>query len=125
MGLAINFLLTIIIELPIIALFFKSRKRQAAVMMALLINVISWSVAHIVFFSTDLNMNYVAVAIAIGEAIAFKRFLETNWKKAIIMSLIVNTLSFLAVKHIPIDLDLFKSKTEFIGPQYINVYKNK
>ena len=110
MGLALNFLVTIFIELPIIALFFKRKKRQAAVLMALLINVISWAIAHIIFFSTDFNMTYVAVGIAIGEAIAFKRFLECNWKKAIIMSLIVNSLSFFATQLIPIDL--FQAKPE-------------
>ena len=50
MGLAINFFLTIFIELPIIALFFKRKKRKQALFMALLINVISWAVAHILFF---------------------------------------------------------------------------
>jgi hypothetical protein len=104
MGLALNFLLTILIELPIIALFFKRKKRQAAVLMALLINVISWSVSYIIFFSTDINMYYVATGLAIGEAIAFHKFLECSWKKAIIMSLIVNSLSFFATQLIPIDI---------------------
>ena len=111
MGLAFNFLLTILIELPILALFFRRRKRQAAVLMALLINVISWSVAHILFFSTDINMYYLAIGIAVGEAIAFHRFLQCNWKKAIILSLTINSLSFLVTQFIPVDLDLFPSKT--------------
>ncbi|MEO5889882.1 MAG: hypothetical protein ABIQ31_06485 [Ferruginibacter sp.] len=96
--------------MPIIALFFKRKKRQAATMMALLINIISWAIAHIIFFSTDINMNYVAVGLAIGEAVAFHKFLECNWKKAIIMSLIVNSLSFLATQHIPVDM--FQPKPE-------------
>jgi uncharacterized membrane protein AbrB (regulator of aidB expression) len=117
MRLALNFLVMIIVELPIIALFFKRKKRQAAVLMALLINVISWSVGHIIFFSTDItesNMKYVAIGLAIGEAIAFHKFLECTWKKAIIMSLIVNTLSFMAIQLIPVDLDLFQTKPDLI-----------
>ncbi len=110
MGLALNLLLTILLELPIIALFFKRKKRQAAIMMAILINVISWSVAHMIIFSTDINIYYVAIGLAIGEAIAFHQLLECNWKKAIILSLIVNSLSFFIIQLIPIDMDLFQSK---------------
>lgn len=110
MGLALNFLLTILIELPIIAFFFKRRKRKAAILMGLLINIISWSIAHIIFFSTDINIYYVAIGLAIGEAIAFHQFLECNWKKAIIMSLIVNSLSFAAARLVPIDIDVFPTK---------------
>ena len=104
MGLALNFLLTILVELPIIALFFKRKKRQFAVLIALLINIISWSVAHIIFFTTDINMTYAAIGLAVGEAIAFHKFLNCNWKKAIIMSLLVNSLSFFATQLIPEDI---------------------
>lgn len=123
MSLALNFLLTILIELPIIALFFKRKKRQAAVLMALLINVISWSVAHIIFFSTDFNIYYAAIGLAIGEAIAFHKFLECTWKKAIIMSLIVNSLSFLATQYIPIDI--FQSKPEGIKTAFDYEYHSR
>ncbi len=103
MLLAINFLITVLIELPIIALFFKRKKRQAALGMALLINVISWSMTYIIFFTFDINMYYVAVVLAIGEAIAFHFLLPCNWKKAFIISLIVNSLSFSITHSIPAD----------------------
>lgn len=109
MRLAINFLVLILIELPIIALFFKRKKRQKAVLIALLINVISWAVYYIIFFSTDINRYHVAIGLAIGEAIAFHKFLECNWKKAIIMSLIVNSLSFSITQLIPVDIFQWKT----------------
>ena len=111
MGLAFNFFLTVLIELPIIALFFKRKKRQSVILMALLINIISWAVAHIIFFSFDIDMRYVAIVLAIGEAIAFKQLLECNWKKAFLMSLIVNSLSFFVTRKIPVDLDFSPSKS--------------
>ncbi|MEO6548872.1 MAG: hypothetical protein ABIN94_12775 [Ferruginibacter sp.] len=119
MGLAINFLLTILIELPIIGLFFKRKKRQQALLMALLINIISWAAAHVIFFSVDVNMFYVAVVLAAGEAIAFHMLLDCRWVKAIVMSLIVNSLSYFIIHLIPGDLDFFQSrpgsqKTELI-----------
>ncbi len=114
MVLALNFLLTILIELPVIAFFFNRRKRLAALQMALLINIISWSVAHIIIFSTDIQIYYIAAGLAIGEAIAFYKLLDCNWKKAIILSLLVNGLSFFITQLIPIDADLFQPKPEIL-----------
>jgi ABC-type thiamin/hydroxymethylpyrimidine transport system permease subunit len=108
MVLAFNFLITILIELPIIAIFFKRKKRQAALGMALLINIISWSITHIIFFTFDINMYLVAIVLGIGEAIAFHFLLPCNWRKAFIISLIVNSLSFTVTHTIP--SDFFQSK---------------
>ena len=110
MVLAFNFIITILIELPIIALFFKRKKRQKALSMGLLVNIISWSVAHIIFFTFDLNMLYIAFALAIGETISFHYLFPCDWKKAIIISIIVNSLSYLATQSIP--ADLFQSEAE-------------
>ena len=113
MKLAFNFLLIILVELPIITLFFKRKKRQQAIYMALLINIISWSVAHVIFFSTDISIYYVAALVTIGEAIAFHYLMDCNWKKAIIMSLLVNSLSFLVTQVVPVD-EIFAPKQETI-----------
>ncbi len=112
MVLALKLLITLLIELPIIALFFRRKKRQKAILMGLLINIISWSVIHIIFFTFDVNILYVATGIAVGEAIAFHQLLDCNWTKAIILSLVVNCLSYFATQYIP--LDLFQSKPETI-----------
>ncbi len=81
-------------------------------MMGLLINIISWSITHIIFFTFDINMLYVAIAITIGEAIAFHQLLDCKWFKAILLSLIVNSFSYFATQYIT--LDLFQSKPEAI-----------
>ena len=113
MKLALDFFLLILVELPILVLFFKRKKRQNAVYMGLLINIISWSVAHVIFFSTEVNIYYIQGLIIIGEAIAFNKLLEVTWKKAIIMSLLLNTLSYLVSQLIPLD-DLINSRPEQI-----------
>ena len=118
MVLAFSFLITILIELPIIALFFKRKKRQVAISMALLINIISWSIAHIIFFTFDINMLYVAIGLAIGEAISFHYLLPCDLKKAFIISLIVNSLSFSATRAIPADLFQPKPETNKTTMQY-------
>ena len=123
MGLALNLLLTLLIELPIIALFFRRKKRQAVILMSALINIISWAVAHIIIFSTDINIYYIAIVIAIGEAIAFQKFLPCIWKKAIIISVIVNSLSFFITKQIPSNIELFQTKPEMYNGMHSNNFK--
>jgi len=114
MGLTINFLITLLIELPIVILFFKRKKRKEAAWMAFLINIITWSIAHIIFFSTELPIYPVAIGLAIGEAIAFYLMLNCNWKKAISIAILTNLLSFYINQLIPVDIDIFKQKEEII-----------
>jgi len=121
MGLAVNLLLTLLLEIPIIALFFTRRKRQQAILAGTLINTISWSVAHILFFTMDINIYLVAVVLAIGEAIAFHFFLPCNWRIAILISLIANSLSFFVTQRIP--NDLFQSKPDLIRTTMYSEYK--
>ena len=112
MGLALDFLLTIFIELPIIAFFFKKSKRQTAVIMALAINMVSWSISHILIISTELNPFFVAIGLTIAEAAAFSRWLPCKLKKAFALSLIVNCLSFAALRYNPIDFYYFQSNAD-------------
>ena|SRR5918993_4076999 len=114
MKLALHFLLIILVELPILILFFKRKKRQHAIYMALLINIISWSVAHVIFFSTEVNLYYIQLLVIVGEAVAFNRVLECSWKKAFTMSILVNLLSFLVTQWVPLD-DLISGRPEQIG----------
>lgn len=114
MKLALHFLLIILVELPILVLFFKRKKRQHAIYMALLINIISWSVAHVIFFSTEVNLYYIQLLVIVGEAIAFNKVLECSWKKAFTMSILVNILSFLVTQWVPLD-DLVSTRPEQIA----------
>ena len=120
MGLALNLLLTLLIELPIIALFFKRKKRQSVTLMSALINIISWSVAHIIIFSSDINIYYITIVLAIVEAIAFKWILPCTWKKAIVISIIVNCLSFFITMQIPNQVELFQFNPEIQNGVYSN-----
>lgn len=115
MRLALNFLLILLVELPIVNLFFKRKKRQHALYMAFLINLVSWAVAHVIIFTVDVNIYYVAILVTVGEAIAYNKLLECNWKKSIIISLVANSLSFFVTQIIPMD-DLFTPKPEYTRP---------
>src|SRR6187551_372535 len=114
MKLAFDFLLIILVELPILVLFFKRKKRQHAIYMALLINIISWSVAHVIFFSTEVSLYYIQLLVIVGEAVAFNKVLECSWKKAFTMSILVNVLSFLVTQWVSLD-ELISTRPEQIA----------
>ena len=114
MGLALDLLLTILLELPIIALFFKRKKRPSALMNALMVNLISWPVAQILKISTELNVYIIEAIVVTGEGIALWLLTGCGWKKGFIMSVIANLISFAATSLIHIDPDLFQNKPQII-----------
>jgi len=96
-----NLLLILLIELPIVAYFFRKKKRQVAVFVALLANIVTWIVSTILFQNNpDTNMLPIKIGGAIFETLVYWFFLGRNWKKAILMSLIANTASYLATTFI-------------------------
>jgi hypothetical protein len=97
MRLTIDFLLTLLIELPIIAFFFKKKYREQAVLTAFLINLVTWPLVQVVLFSTDLNPQnpILAICIILAEASAYKIWLDCTWKKSFLMSVIANLISFI------------------------------
>ena len=114
MELAFDLLLTLLIELPVIALFFKRKKRPIALMYGILVNLISWLIAHILKISTDINIVIIEVVVIVGEAIGLWLLTGCGWKKGFIMSLIANSLSFLATYYIRLDAGLFQDKNNII-----------
>lgn len=114
MGLALDLLLTLLLELPIIALFFKRKKRPDALMNALMINLISWPVAHILKISTDLNVYIIETIVVTGEGIALWLLTGCGWKKGFIMSLIANVISFAVTSLIHIEPDVLQNKSQII-----------
>ena len=100
MRLTLDFLLTLLIEVPVIAFFFIRKERERAMLLALIINFISWPIMQTVIFITDFDfINYSNKALLAGtffifEAIAYQYFLETSFKKSFLMAFFANLLSF-------------------------------
>jgi hypothetical protein len=108
MGLALDLFLTLLLELPIIALFFKRKKRPDALMNALMVNLISWPVAHILKISTDINVYLIEAVVITGEGIALWLLTGCGWKKGFIMSVIANLISFAVTSLIHIEPDILQ-----------------
>lgn len=113
--LTFNLLLTLLVKLPIAGFFFKKRKRQPAVMMALVINVITWIVTTIIWLrNPDVNLVTVRIFTSIAEGISYWYFLGRNWKKAAIIAIISNVVCYFATQYIVLPPDFFQKKNNMI-----------
>ncbi len=112
MDLAFNLLLILIIELPIIGFFFKRTKRTSAYLFALLINVITWPIMHAIRLNTEWNLLYVQCGITVIEVVAYVFLLQCSLKKALLMAIIANSLSFVAIKYIKLPENFLKKPDE-------------
>lgn len=115
MELTFDLLLTLLVEIPIIAFFFKRRKRQPAVIVGLIVNIATWPIFHYFRFKyPDLDIIWIKAGIAVIEAAAYWYFLGRNWKKAILISLVANGASFLVTSYIKFPADAFMRKPNMI-----------
>jgi hypothetical protein len=93
MGVWKYFLLTLLIELPIVLLFFKQDKKYV-LLVAFLLSLFTWPLLHVLLFYTKINLNILEVGIAIVESIGFYLLLNCGWKKALLVGLIANGVSY-------------------------------
>lgn len=114
MELAFNLLLTLLLELPIVAFFFSKRKRKHALLFALLINIITWPIVNIIRFNTNWDLNIVEIFVVISEALAYWLILGVGWKKGSIISILANLVSFFVTKLVHIDPEMFQKKVNII-----------
>lgn len=114
MGLAFDLLLTLMIELPIIALFFKRKKRPMALSYGLLVNLISWTLVHLLKIYTEINIAVIEIAVVTAEGIGLWLLTGCGWKKGFMMSAIANCISFFATRLVHIDADTFQQKNNII-----------
>lgn len=87
------FLLTLVIELPIVFLFFKQDAKQALIA-GFLLNLFTWPLLHVVLFYTHANINLLEVCVAITESIGYKLMMSCGWKKAVLLGFIANAASY-------------------------------
>ena len=87
------FLLTLIIELPIVVLFFK-KEWQYALLIGFLLNLFTWPLLHVLLVYTNINLNILELSVAITESIGYFLLLQCSWKKAFLTGFAANILSY-------------------------------
>jgi len=87
------FFLTLLIELPLVLIFFREQ-RKYALLIGFLLNLFTWPLLHILMFYTDININILEFAVAITESIGYYMLLNCKWNKAIALAFLANILSY-------------------------------
>ena len=93
MGAWFYFLVTLLIELPIVLLFFR-KKWKFALLIGFLLNLFTWPLLHILLFYTGININILELGIAITESTGFYLLMQCSWKKALALGFLANAISY-------------------------------
>jgi hypothetical protein len=87
------FLLTLVLELPIVLLAFKKERKQV-LLVGFLLNLFTWPLLHVILYSTAININVLEAGVAITEGAGYWLLLQCRWQKAFLLSFLVNGLSY-------------------------------
>lgn len=93
MGPWIFFLLTLVIELPIVLIFFRGERRYA-LLTGFLLNLFTWPLLHIFLFYTDIHIGILELAVVVAESIGYYIMMNCKWKKAIALAFVANAISY-------------------------------
>jgi len=87
------FLLTLLIELPVVCFFF--RKQVTHVLIAgFLLNLFTWPLLHVLLYTYDINVYLLEICVAVTESIGYRLMMNCSWKKALLVGFVANTASY-------------------------------
>ena len=86
------FILTLILELPIVLFAFRSQLGKALIV-DILLNLLTWPLITLLYINTNINLMIMELCVFIIEGIGFKLFLNGKWSKAMLVSLLANGFS--------------------------------
>lgn len=93
MGVWNYFIATLIIELPIVLLFFR-KDWKFALLIGFLLNLFTWPVLQILLFYTNTAVNILEIAVAVTESIGYYILMQCSWKKALVLGFTANAISY-------------------------------
>ena len=93
MPLYFYFLLTIVVELPIVLLYFRKQFKQA-LLIGFLLNLFTWPLLHVFLFETRVDVNFLEIIIVITEGLGYFLLMKCKWWKGLLLSFVVNGLSY-------------------------------
>jgi hypothetical protein len=86
------FLLTIVIELPVIAVWL-DREWKRSLKIGFLLNLFTWPLIMLLAREVG-NIPLLELGVAIVEGIGYQLFFRKGWVVSLLMSLLVNGLSY-------------------------------
>lgn len=88
------FVLTLLIEAPVVYLSYKARWKKDAVLPFFLLNLFTWPLLHYLLFTTDIDINLLEAGVVVAEALGYYLLVERKLAKAFIVSLLANAMSY-------------------------------
>lgn len=87
------FCLTLLLEFPVVYLFF--RKQWKAVLLPFfLLNLFTWPLLHYLLLSTGFSLPLMELGVAIVEMTGYKFLMNIGWQKSFAVSFLANALSY-------------------------------
>ena len=87
------FILTLVIELPIVCIFFRKRWKYA-LLIGFLLNLFTWPTLNILLYYAKWNINVLEIGVAIIEGIGYYLLMQCGWKKALVLGFMTNAISY-------------------------------
>jgi hypothetical protein len=93
MPLYVYFILTVLIELPIVLVLLKANKKEL-LLVGFLLNLFTWPLLHVFYATTNFNLNVMELAVALVEGWGYWLFFQQPLWKCLAIGFLVNGLSY-------------------------------
>jgi uncharacterized membrane protein YeiH len=87
------FLLTLLIEMPIVLWAWRQQWKQALIIGCLL-NLFTWPILIVLYHETTINLNLLELGVFIAEGAGYSIFMKGRPLRAFIIAFVVNALSY-------------------------------
>ncbi|MBS1512533.1 MAG: hypothetical protein JST86_16935 [Bacteroidetes bacterium] len=87
------FVITLAIELPVIAVLFRKQLKNAMAA-GFLLNLFTWPLLNILLYYTSANVNIMELGVAVTESIGYYVLLQCSFRKALLAGFLANLLSY-------------------------------
>ena len=88
------FILTLILELPIVLLAYR-RNTGKVLIVSFLLNLLTWPLITLLYNNTNIHLLILELFVFITEGVGFKIFFNGKWSKAMLVSFLANGFSLL------------------------------
>jgi hypothetical protein len=87
------FVLTLVLEYPVILFFYRKQPKEVTLPF-LLLNLFTWPLLHFFLLTTDISLPFMELGVALTEMTGYKLLMKSSWKKSIAAAFIANGLSY-------------------------------
>lgn len=87
------FVLTLVIEYPVILFFYKKQWKEL-ILPFLLLNLFTWPLLHFFLLTTDFSLPVMELGVALTEMTGYKFLMKSSWKKSFAAAFVANGVSY-------------------------------